>query len=105
MKHSGWSRYRLPAVLLKAIRLMDHSPATRTLQSAPELTAPDGSTVRPLCRITSLGSFAHFQLEAGETSTAVSHRTVQEVWYIIDGAGCMWRQQGSVTGHAPHWRG
>ena len=52
----------------------------------------------PLCRITGLGSFAHFQLEAGETSTAVSHRTVQEIWYIIGGAGCMWRQQ---EGHEP----
>jgi mannose-6-phosphate isomerase-like protein (cupin superfamily) len=72
---------------------MYDSPDTRTLESAPELTAPDGSTVRPLCRITGLGSFAHFQLEAGETSTAVSHRTVQEIWYIIGGAGCMWRQQ------------
>jgi mannose-6-phosphate isomerase-like protein (cupin superfamily) len=56
---------------------MYDSPDTRTLESAPEVTAPDGSTVRPLCR----------------TSTAVSHRTVQEIWYIISGAGCMWRQQ------------
>ena len=72
---------------------MHDSPDTRTLENAPEVTAPDGSTVRPLCRITGLGSFAHFQLEAGEISTAVSHRTVQEIWYIIGGAGCMWRQQ------------
>ena len=72
---------------------MHDSPDTRTLESAPELAAPDGSTVRPLCRISGLGSFAHFQLEAGETSTAVSHRTVQEIWYVIGGAGRMWRQQ------------
>jgi len=72
---------------------MYDSPHTRTLEGAPELIAPDGSTVRPLCQITGLGSFAHFQLEAGETSTAVSHRTVQEIWYVIGGAGCMWRQQ------------
>jgi mannose-6-phosphate isomerase-like protein (cupin superfamily) len=72
---------------------MDDSPDTRTLENAPEVTAPDGSTVRPLCQITGLGSFAHFQLEAGETSTAVSHRTVQEIWYVVGGAGCIWRQQ------------
>jgi|SRR5215469_10037332 len=77
---------------------MYDSPDTRTLESAPEVTARDGSTVRPLCRISNLGSFAHFQLEAGETSTAVSHKTVQEIWYIISGAGSMWRRQG---GDAP----
>lgn len=39
------------------------------------------------------GSFAHFQLEPGEVAKAVSHATVQEIWYIIGGAGRMWRRQ------------
>jgi mannose-6-phosphate isomerase-like protein (cupin superfamily) len=63
------------------------------LEDAIMVTAPDGSTVRPLCRLTELGSFAHFQLEPGEVSQAVSHATVQEIWYVVGGAGEMWRRQ------------
>ena len=77
---------------------MHDLPDTQSLASAPLVTAPDGSQVRPLCRITGLGSFAHFQLEPGETARAVSHATVQEIWYIVGGRGLMWRQQ---DGHAP----
>ena len=71
---------------------MVDTPDTRSLENAPQVTAPDGSAVRPLCQITGLGSFAHFQLEPGETAIAVSHATVQEIWYIIGGTGQMWRR-------------
>jgi hypothetical protein len=37
---------------------MDDAPDTQSLASAPEVIAPDGSVVRPLCRIAGLGSFA-----------------------------------------------
>jgi len=69
------------------------APDTLSLASAPAVRAPDGSLVRPLCRITGLGSFAHFKLEPGETAKAVSHATVQEIWYVIGGRGAMWRRQ------------
>jgi mannose-6-phosphate isomerase-like protein (cupin superfamily) len=68
---------------------------TRSLQDASVVVAPDGTAVRPLCRITEAGSFAHFQLEPGEVSKAVSHATVQEIWYIVAGGGEMWRRYGS----------
>lgn len=71
---------------------MYDTPDTQSLEDAPQVTAPDGSAVRPLCQITGLGSFAHFQLEPGETARAVSHATVQEIWYIIGGIGQMWRR-------------
>jgi len=74
---------------------MYDTPDTQSLEDALPVTAPDGSTVRPLCRITGLGSFAHFQLEPGEISKAVSHATVQEIWYIIGGTGQMWRRHNS----------
>jgi mannose-6-phosphate isomerase-like protein (cupin superfamily) len=35
---------------------------------------------------------AHFQLAAGETSFAVAHRTVEEIWYVVRGRGEMWRK-------------
>jgi mannose-6-phosphate isomerase-like protein (cupin superfamily) len=73
-------------------------PVTQSLENAPVVIAPDGSTVRPLCQLSGLGSFAHFQLEPGEVTKAVSHATVQEIWYIIGGAGRMWRHQ---QGHEP----
>ena len=36
---------------------------------------------------------AHFTLAPGATSHAVSHRTVEEIWYFIGGRGEMWRRQ------------
>ncbi len=38
------------------------------------------------------GGLAHFELAPGATSTAVAHRTVEEIWYFIDGRGEMWRK-------------
>jgi len=73
---------------------MSDTDDTRSLANAPEVPAPDGSTVRPLCAIAGAGSFAHFQLEPGQVSKVVSHATVQEIWYVIAGSGEMWRRQG-----------
>jgi mannose-6-phosphate isomerase-like protein (cupin superfamily) len=72
---------------------MYDEPVTAALEDAPRVRAPDGSAVRPLCEISGLGSFAHFRLEPGETARAVSHATVQEIWYVIGGTGQIWRQQ------------
>ena len=77
---------------------MHELPVTQSLENALVVRAPDGSTVRVLCHLSGLGGFAHFQLEPGEVSKAVSHATVQEIWYIIGGTGRMWRHQ---DGHEP----
>ena len=58
---------------------------------APVVTAPDGSTVRVLLA-TERGSMARFELEPGRTSLAVRHRTVEEIWTIVEGRGEMWRR-------------
>lgn len=55
--------------------------------------APDGSDVR-LLLVGKRGGFAHFELRPGETSTAVAHRTVEEIWFFLDGRGEMWRRLG-----------
>ena len=39
------------------------------------------------------GSLAHFRLEPGQTSQAVEHRTVDEIWFVISGSGEIWRSQ------------
>jgi mannose-6-phosphate isomerase-like protein (cupin superfamily) len=36
---------------------------------------------------------AHFSLAPGQTSRAVSHRTVEEIWFVLSGRGEMWRRQ------------
>lgn len=61
------------------------------LPAAPDATAPDGSEVRLLLSLPR-GGLAHFQLPAGETSVAVRHRTVEEIWYFLGGRGVMWRR-------------
>ena len=75
---------------------MDPAFATMSLAEAAEVTAPDGSAVRPLCGLPRVASFAHFELAAGQVSQAVSHATVQEIWYVVAGRGQMWRDDGSV---------
>lgn len=60
-------------------------------RAAPDAIAPDGSEVRILCR-TPRGSMAQFTLPPGAVSRAVAHRTVEEVWYVVSGAGRMWRR-------------
>jgi mannose-6-phosphate isomerase-like protein (cupin superfamily) len=59
--------------------------------------APDGSRVRVLARLPR-GGMAHFELASGEVSRAQRHRSVSEIWYILEGLGVMWRQQGSGEG-------
>ena len=62
-------------------------PATRTA------VAPDGSDVRVLLKLRH-GGMAHFELAPGQTSTAVAHATVEEIWVFVSGRGEMWRRQG-----------
>ena len=59
----------------------------------PDVTAPDGSDVRILLGLVG-GGMAHFSLAPGQTARAVTHRTVEEIWYIVEGKGEMWRRQG-----------
>ncbi len=65
---------------------------TRRLPGAYDAIAPDGSEVRILLGLQG-GSMAHFQLAPGLTSLAVTHRTVEEIWFFLSGRGEMWRSQ------------
>jgi mannose-6-phosphate isomerase-like protein (cupin superfamily) len=62
------------------------------LPAKPTAIAPDGSDVRVLLRLDT-GSMIHISLAAGRTSSAVTHRSVDEIWYILTGSGEMWRSQ------------
>ena len=63
----------------------------KRLPDERDAVAPDGSDVRILLRLDS-GSMAHFELAPGRTSGAVAHRTVEEIWYVMQGRGEMWRK-------------
>ena len=39
---------------------------------------------------------AHFSLPPGAVSRPVTHRTVEEIWFIVGGSGRMWRKQGAT---------
>ena len=71
---------------------MDQDFDTMQLPDAPDAVAPDGSDVRVLLRL-GRGSMAHFELAPGRVSRAVTHRSVDEIWYILAGQGQMWRRQ------------
>jgi mannose-6-phosphate isomerase-like protein (cupin superfamily) len=64
----------------------------RLLPAQHDTVAPDGSQVRLLLRLAG-GSMAHFELGAGEVSRPQRHRTVSEIWFIVQGLGRMWRHQ------------
>jgi len=59
----------------------------------PTVQAPDGSEVRVLLSLRG-GGMAHFRLAAGAVAKAVSHRSVDELWFVVAGRGEMWRRKG-----------
>ena len=64
---------------------------TRRLPAEPQAVALDGSDVRILLGLKA-GGMAHFELAPGKTSRAVTHQTVEEIWYFVSGRGQMWRK-------------
>jgi mannose-6-phosphate isomerase-like protein (cupin superfamily) len=68
---------------------------TKELPHNRDVVAPDGSDVRILLGLKG-GGMAHFELGPGETSRAVTHRTVEEIWFFTAGLGEMWRELDGV---------
>lgn len=66
---------------------------TKRLPVERNAIAPDGSDVRILLGLEG-GGMAHFELAPGKVSGAVTHRTVEEIWFFVSGRGEMWRKQG-----------
>ncbi|HXH48901.1 MAG TPA: cupin domain-containing protein [Terriglobia bacterium] len=69
---------------------------TKQLPDSPDVVAPDGSDVRILLELKG-GGMAHFELSPGQTARAVTHRTVEEIWFFIAGQGEMWREKDGVA--------
>jgi mannose-6-phosphate isomerase-like protein (cupin superfamily) len=72
---------------------MSEPPFVTVIPNAePDAIAPDGSEVRLLGGLRG-GTMASFTLPAGACSAPIKHRTVEELWVVISGAGQMWRKQ------------
>ena len=73
---------------------------TKRLPNEYTALAPDGSEIRELVYVAG-GSMVHCLLPVGATSMAVSHKTVEEVWYFIEGRGQVWRKSGDAESVVP----
>jgi mannose-6-phosphate isomerase-like protein (cupin superfamily) len=69
-------------------------PWTTDLREDIDYAAPDGSEIRLLLDVDA-GGFAHCTLRQGSCSSAVRHRTVDEIWFVLGGHGKIWRKSAS----------
>ena len=76
-------------------------------KEAPDATAPDGSEIRLLIdgrHLAQRASLCEVTLPAGQVSRPVRHWTVEEIWYVLEGRGRVWRSppaSGSQPGNQP----
>jgi mannose-6-phosphate isomerase-like protein (cupin superfamily) len=73
--------------------MSDDQWLTKDLPDEYDYLAPDGSEIRLLLTF-ARGGLAHCTLSVGGVSSAVRHRTVEEIWYFLEGAGEVWRRRG-----------
>ena len=69
--------------------------------AAADASAPDGSVIRLLVdgrHGAARSSMVEVTLPAGRVSRPVRHRTVEEIWYILQGRGRVWRCPPEVDG-------
>ena len=80
-------------------------PPTGHRSQQPDATAPDGSEIRLLIdqrHQATKASLCEVTLAAGQVSRPVWHQTVEEIWYVLEGRGSIWRSppaSASQTGH------
>ena len=69
-------------------------PPVRRRSPGPDATAPDGSEIRLLIdqrHGATQASLVEVTLAPGQVSRPVWHQTVEEVWYVLEGQGRVWR--------------
>ena len=68
-------------------------PVSRRIRT-PDAIAPDGSEIRLLVddrHMAQRASLCEVTLPAGQVSRPVRHQTVEEIWYVLEGIGRVWR--------------
>ena len=72
----------------------EYIPPLSQRSSEPDVIAPDGSEIRLLIDARHLAkgaSMVEVTLAGGQVSKPVYHQTVEEVWYVLEGNGRVWR--------------
>ncbi|NOR63367.1 MAG: cupin domain-containing protein [Rhodobacteraceae bacterium] len=64
------------------------------LPAKPDAKSPAGADIRFIMDGTT-GNMIHSTLPAGQTNRATIHKTISEFWYILEGAGEIWRKDNN----------
>jgi len=76
---------------------------TKTLPEFPDAKSPAGADIRYLMD-SETGGMIHSTVPAHQINKATVHATVSEFWYVLEGHGEIWRDDGkesSITGLVP----
>lgn len=73
---------------------------TKAMTLKYDYFAPDGSEIRLLAAVSG-GGLAHCRLPVGRCSSAVRHKTVEEIWFFVSGTGEVWRKLAGVSEVTP----
>ncbi len=71
----------------------DDAWRTKDLPVEEDYLAPDGSEIRLLLSF-ARGGLAHCTLAPHAVSSPVQHKSVEEIWYFLEGEGEVWRREG-----------
>ena len=75
-------------------RLGGYSVKETVLRSAPDAKSPAGADVRLIMDGTT-GDMIHSTVPPGQINRATVHATVSEFWYVLEGAGEIWRRDAT----------
>lgn len=70
---------------------------TRILPEKPEAKSPAGADIRFLMHGPT-GDMIHSTVPARQINRATLHSTVSEFWFVLDGHGQIWRDDGVESG-------
>jgi len=62
-----------------------------TLPAKPDAVSPAGADIRFIMDGTT-GNMIHSTVKPGQINRATIHATVSEFWYVLEGAGQIWRK-------------
>ena len=70
---------------------------TTTLPKHPDAKSPAGADIRYIMDGTT-GGMIHSTVPAHQINRATVHATVTEFWYVLEGHGEIWRNDGTESG-------
>ena len=70
---------------------------TKILSGEPDAKSPAGADIRFLMDATG-GTMIHSTVPPHQVNRATVHATVSEFWYVLEGHGEIWRDDGTASG-------